>query len=148
MSLADFQPETKNVALGKTSVAVRGLTFFDISKLIKTHYEDLGNVFDMYESSAGDDLSNIAMGKMAMTLVKDAPGLVAHIIALAADEEDFVNVVHKINFLKQLEILKAIGSLTFEEVGSVKKMIADVMELVANLKPDAPAPRSPAKKKR
>ena len=39
------------------------------------------------ETHGGSDLSYVAMGKFAMGLINDAPGLVAHIIALAADDD-------------------------------------------------------------
>lgn len=137
MALSDFTPETVTVKAGKTTIAVHGLSFIDISAIIKTHFDDLDGLFDIYEKHSGADFSNIAMGRYAVGLVKEAPGLVAHIIALAADEPDLVDVAGKLPLLTQVEALQAIGKLTFEEIGGVKKMMENLRDLAAQVRPGA-----------
>ena len=137
MALADFTPETVSIKAGRATIAVHGLSFTDISSLIKTHFDDLDGLFDIYEKHSGADFSNIAMGRYAVGLVKEAPGLVAHIIALAADEPDLVDVAAKLPLLAQVEALQAIGKLTFEEIGGVKKMLEAMKDLAAQVRPGA-----------
>lgn len=140
MALSDFQPDTITIAVGsKTTFDVRGLSFIDLSSIMRTHFNDLENLFELYEKEAGQDISNISMARYATALIKDAPGLVAHLIALAADEPEMVNKVHRLPLLSQVDALRAIGKLTFEEVGGVKKLIGMITDLASELR----APENP-----
>lgn len=134
MALADFTPDTETIYINKkSSFDVRGLSVHDISKIIKVHYHDLDGLFDLYEKSAGQDFTAIATGRFAVTLISDAPGLVSHIIALAADEEAQLETVQKIPVMAQVEALKAIARLTFSDIEDVKKLVAQVMGQVGDL---------------
>ncbi|AKJ73899.1 hypothetical protein SP37_32 [Salmonella phage 37] len=63
MSLADYAPEIEEITIparhGKKagSFNVRGLSFHDISKIIRVHYHDLDGLFDLYQKTAGEDLT-------------------------------------------------------------------------------------------
>ena len=139
MSLSDFMPDTEEVVVkrakkGDMVFAVRGLSFLDISKVVRVHYDDLEGIFDLYETHGGGDLSYIAMGKFAMALVNDAPGLVAHIIALAADDEANLEKAQTLPLMAQIDALKAIGRLTFSDVEDIKKMLGKAMDLMRETK--------------
>ncbi|AIU37952.1 tail length tape measure protein [Chivirus chi] len=127
MSLSDYTPEIEEITIparrGKKagSFNVRGLSFHDISKIIRVHYHDLDGLFDLYQKTAGEDLTAIATGRFAVSLVSDAPGLVAHVIALAADEEAELEKVQTLPLLVQFDALKKIAGLTFSDVEEVKK---------------------------
>lgn len=136
MSLAEFQPETITITHKKVSFPVRGLSLQDISSLLRTHSDDLEAVFEMYEQEAnGLNFGNMAMAKFATRLIADAPGLVSHLIALAADEPTMVNNAARLPLITQIEALKAVGQLTFEEVGGVKKLLAELSGLVNQVRP-------------
>lgn len=136
MSLADFQPERITVKAKNVSLAVRGLSIIDCSALLRTHMNDLESLFEMYErESQGLTFGNVAMARYATRLISDAPGLVAHMIALACDEPDYVDNAKRLPMIVQINALKAIGTLTFEEVGGVKKLIEDLTDLVSQVRP-------------
>lgn len=145
MALSDYTPDTEEVIVrgnGKRkshTFNVRGLSFHDISKIIRVHYHDLDGLFDIYQTAAGEDFSAIAAGQFAIKLVSDAPGLVAHVIALAADEEEHLEVVQKLPILCQFDALKKIAVLTFSDVEEAKKMLAQVMAQVEELNGKKPA---------
>lgn len=148
MSLANFQPETLTVTYKKSKFEVRGLSIIDLSSILKTHMNDLEALFDMYEQEAqGLNFGNIALAKYATRLIADAPGLVAHIIALACDEPDQVNQAQRLPMVTQIDALKKIGTLTFEEVGGVKKLIEEMAGLVSQLKPESQQPQRARAKK-
>lgn len=139
MSLSDFTPDTEVVTVkrakkGDMSFEVRGLSFMDISKIVRIHYDDLEGLFDMYETHGGGDLSYVAMGKFAMALVNDAPGLVSHIIALAADDEANLEKAQTLPLMAQIDALKAVAKLTFSDVEDIKKMLGKAMELMRETK--------------
>ena len=145
MSLSDFTPDTEEIIIkrakkGDVAFEVRGLSFQDISKIVRVHYDDLEGLFDIYETHGGSDLSYVAMGKFAMGLINDAPGLVAHIIALAADDEANLEKAQRLPLTAQIDALKAIGRLTFSDVEDIKKMLRKAMDLMRDTK----ASRTPA----
>lgn len=131
MSLLDYKPDTETVEVkGRQAFTfdVHGLTFFDISKIIKVHYHDLDSLFDLYETHAGQDLTSLATGRFATTLISDAPGIVAHIIALASDGgEAALPMAQSLPAIAQIDALRKIGALTFSDVEEVKKLAAQVM---------------------
>ena len=136
MSLADFQPERITVKSKNFSMAVRGLSLIDCSALLRTHMSDLESLFEMYEQEAqGLSFGNVAVARYATRLISDAPGLVAHIIALACDEPEQLDNARRLPMIVQINALKAIGTLTFEEVGGVKKLIEELSGLVNQVRP-------------
>lgn len=140
MALSDFTPEQTTMSIGNTSISVRGLSLVDVSSLMRTHLSDLESVIELYEKSAQTEgLSSIALGKFAIALVKDAPGLVAHMIALAADEPSMAEKAARIKMLDQIKLIKAIGALTFEEVGGVKKLMGEFTEMLQRMRPEQAA---------
>lgn len=131
MSLSQYTPDTETVVVKgrkEFTFEVRGLTFFDFSKIIKVHYHDLDGLFDLYEKHAGQDLTALATGRFATTLIADAPGIVAHIIALASDDgEAALPMAQSLPAIAQIDALRKIGALTFSDVEEVKKLVAQVM---------------------
>lgn len=143
MSLAQYKPDTETVTVtGRNAISfeVRGLTFFDFSKIIKVHYHDLDGLFDLYEKHAGTDLTALATGKFATTLISDAPGIVAHIIALASEDgEAALEAAQSLPAMAQIDALRKIGALTFNDVEDVKKLFAQVMGQFQKVKSQKPA---------
>lgn len=147
MALSDFQPEKIKITGKGVSFEVRGLSFVDLSSLIKTHMHDLEGLFTMYEQEANNiSFGNAAMARYMTNLIADAPGLVSHIIALASDEPESVNNALRLPILVQADALKAIGKLTFEEAGGAKKLFDQVMGLVKQMAPVKPVERQRGKR--
>lgn len=135
MALSDFKPETLTVSTKKVSFEVRGLSFVDLSSIVRLHYHDLEALFELYAAdSASGAVTNLAIARYATTLIREAPGLVSHIIALAADEPEMVNNAARLPLLAQTDALQKIGKLTFEEIGGVKKMMAQISQLASDLR--------------
>lgn len=132
MALADFTPDKVTVALGKNaSVDVRGLGIQDFSQLMHVHLEDLAGLIDIYEKSGGN-FTEASLLQFVLRLVTDAPGLVAHAIALAADEPELVDKAASLPIPVQLKLVQAIGTLTFEDLGGAKKTMAMLENLLAS----------------
>lgn len=147
MSLSEFAPETLQVKTKRATFDVRGLSFLDLAELLKVHHNDLESLFALYEKdSAAGAISNIAMARYATTLIKEAPGLVAHIIALAADEPTMVDNASRLPLLAQTDALQKIGKLTFEEVGGVKKLFQMIGNLATDLRGQQPQTPEPTAK--
>ena len=72
------------------------------------------------------------MLQFVLRLVTDAPGLVAHAIALAADEPALVDKASSLPIPVQLKLVQTIGTLTFEDFGGAKKTMAMFENLLAS----------------
>lgn len=117
------------------SFSVRGLSPNDIAQLLSLHKPVMEQLFKQYvdrdpEAITSDDIANTA-ADMAMAMLEQAPALVAHTIALAADNvEDYEEYV-KLPIGLQVEALAEIGRLSFETAGGAKKFLDLVKGLTA-----------------
>lgn len=120
MALTDYVPETRQIPLGNTAFEVRGLTLEDMAILIRTHLPHLEAVVDLIKHNDKIEPSNVQ--DLIASMVSQAPGLAANIIALAAGETNAQATAARLPALKQIEALQGVFELTFSEVGSVKKV--------------------------
>lgn len=127
MALSDLEIQTREFTVRGTSITLRGLCFSDLAYLIHEHRDDLDRVInrakDQAETSTGDQ-------QMVMELLQEVPDLAAKVIACAADEPGMAPKARALPFPVQLDMLMALGELTFEEAGGVKKFLADVVKLL------------------
>ena len=135
MGLADYQPARQKVEFKGGSVSVRGLSLDDVTVLLKHHLADLDNLMEIYQRDVKDEMAIAAAVQYGVSLAREAPGLVAHVIALACDEPEKVDQARMMPLPVQVELLKAIGTLTFEEVGGAKKFFESLQTLTAAIRP-------------
>lgn len=136
MGLMDYQPPSEEVKFKGGSFELKGLSTQDFSLLLARHSVDLEKVFDLYEKGGedGTDFTAAGLAKFVMTLINDAPGLVANAIALSAGEPKAADHVMKtFGIALQLQCLKIVGRLTFEEAGGVKKFVESLREIYGNV---------------
>lgn len=129
MPLAGYKPEQRTIALaGDNSFVVRGLSLQDFAVLIRTHFSDLDALFEMFANA--EKLTPADLQPLAVSLIANAPGFVANVIALAAGEGDAASDVERLPFPVQVKALLDIGDLTFKEVGGVKKSLEMIAALL------------------
>lgn len=129
MTLANYKAPSREMVLGDTSIHLVGLSLEHITILVREHLSDLEAIVEII--SGGESLDQIQDFKnVAFSLVTQAPGLAANIIAIAANEPDQAEAVMRIPAPTQIEILLAIGDLTFMEVGGIKKAMGSVAGLL------------------
>lgn len=119
MALADYIPESRQISLGNVAFEVRGLNLEDMAILIRAHLPDLEAVLELIKHSEKIEPQNVQ--DIIGSMVSQAPGLVANVIALASGETNAQQTAARLPALKQIEALTAVAELTFSEVGSVKK---------------------------
>jgi len=128
MPLAGYQPETRTVQIGpQNTMVVRGISLTDLAVLIREHMPDMDAVFDLFKSV--DTMKVEDLQPLILTVVTQAPGLAANVIALAAGEGDASDAA-KLPMPVQVAALLDIGSLTFTEVGGVGKFTEMVAALL------------------
>lgn len=127
MALADYKAPKLPVTIANTEIQVRGLSIADIVNIMQVHLDDLAGVMTIYEN-AGGSLTEENIMSFGITLCKDAPGLVANIIAVSADEPDQVDQAASLSIMEQIRVLEAVGRMTFTDVNSVKLLAGAVRD--------------------
>jgi hypothetical protein len=143
MALADYQPQRQTIPFKGGSFEVKGLSLDDVAVLMKHHLTDLDELFELYAKNVNPEMAVAVTAQYAVSLVREAPGLVAQIIALAAEEPDMVPMARKLSMPIQVEALKTIATLTFDDAGGAKKFYESLIGLVAGLRPPAATTGSP-----
>lgn len=131
MSLSDYKPDSREIKIGGTTFRVEGLSLDHVAVLIRAHLPDLEALFDIIQHS--EKINPQSIQAVVTSIISQAPGFAANVIALAAGEGDATETAAKLPFTKQIEALIAIGELTFTEVGSVKKALEAVTSLLGTM---------------
>jgi len=123
---------------------VRGLSPNDISQLLMLHKPVMEQLFIKYaaqdpEKLNADDIAGSA-SEIAMSMLEQAPALVAHAIALAADDTDNFKEYTALPVGVQLGAIADIGRLTFETAGGSKKLLDLVKGLLLATTRSVPNP--------
>lgn len=136
--LRDFEVRKESVSYRGQSVEIRGLSLFDITTLIRTHLGDMNAVFALYKQDATDGSALADSVIFAMKLVQTAPDLVAAIIVQACDEPSTPETVEHVQRLPlglQVELIRKIMDITFEEAGGAKKLFDSLAMMATQMKP-------------
>lgn len=132
MALSQLTIARKTFEYNGTDFSIRGLAFDDVSRILLDHEADVEKAMELVDAARSEE-GEVNPGEAIALLVKNAPGLVAKLIAAAADEPDAWQNVLLIPFPKQLEIAMALGEMTFTEADSVKKFVANLALLIGKI---------------
>ena len=132
MKLSDYTPETAKVPLGKQGhLEVRGLSFIDITTLMRRHQADMQNMFDLYEQASAGSGNDSIGDALILKLLTEAPMLAGELICVACgDEAATSEQARALPFPTQALALVSILKLTFEEVGGVKNFLGALMPML------------------
>lgn len=130
MSIADYKPETAEVEFKGGSLTVRGLALDDVAVLMRTHMSDIDGLVAIFQNGVSDDIAIAQMSQYAMGLLREAPGLVSNLIALACDDAENVPLYRQLPMPVMLRAVESIGKLTFEEAGGPKKFIESLLGML------------------
>ena len=113
---------------------LRGVSLPDISNAIMEHREAVDRVADILRSrtEANDAASMI---DILIDVIRESPYLAAFLICSCADEPDAYSAAFHLPLAVQVEALRAIGDMTFQDAEALKKLIADVKGLLAGIRP-------------
>lgn len=116
---------------GIVSLPVRGLSTADITWLVQRFGPAMSAAFTRLRETglalSADDLTAMVSGEM----FTEGPLLAAGIIAAGADMRDDLEGAYRLPFSVQLEILTAIGELTFVQEGGAKKVLETVIRMAS-----------------
>jgi hypothetical protein len=141
MSLKDFKIASDVVTFRGGSLELRGLSLNDFSVLMRGYMAELNNLFKLYEDDASRDLAITQSVKFATTIVQEAPGMVAQMIVLCGDEDQsLLPTAAKLPLPVQVECVRKIIELTFEEAGGAKKFLDSLVGMVKVMGPSGATP--------
>lgn len=139
----DFTIPTETIKYKDQPVLdVRGLSFNDISYLVNQHREDVQKLVALWDSYSKEDVfettREAVLIQYGFELLTEAPGILAHIIAVSADnaDKDTVMMITRLPATVQIDALKAVGKLTIDDFGGVKKMVETLYQTVLANAPD------------
>lgn len=140
MPLADYKPPTKKLSFSGGDFEVRAVSLMDVAVIIEAHETQIERIYQKVQMKTGQQITPELVGDVFMDVIREAPVLVGHLIAIAADERDangdlLLTVAGSLPMTVQVEALQAIGELTFTDLASVKKFGADVMKLIRGILP-------------
>jgi hypothetical protein len=138
MALKDFTIRREEMRFQGGVVLMRGLALNDITHLLREHLAELNTLFKLYEKEDTRDTAIAQSINFATTIVMKTPELAATAITLACDEIDSpeaLDVARKLPFPTQVEMIRKIIELTFEEAGGLKKFIDSLVGTIQTLRP-------------
>lgn len=143
MSLLNFQIATKKVTFGGGALEFRGLSLNDVSALMGNHLAEIDTLFQMYEKEEQRDTAVQEAVKFATTIVSKSPMIAAKMIALTSVDDDDsqlaakVAVAERLPLPVQVECVRAVFEITFQESGGAKKFLDSVMGAVTRMRATA-----------
>ena len=144
MPLSNFKDGKEEVRFGKGEdeyFEVRAISLPDVAMLISVHDDAISLIVMMVRENKHafeiDDTTQIdeAVSGLIGKLIIESPLLVANMIAICADEPSMMSTASRLPITVQLDAVSKIAKLTFTDLASVKKLVADVMSIVKGILP-------------
>ena len=135
MSLGDVVIETREVPVGESSFAVRGLSLRDVAVVIDGHLKELEALFKKFQEGAESADEEQAAEDLLRSALVSAPEMLAKAIALAADSPELVDKCLRLDVGVQITALQNVWELTVKGSGGSKKFIERLTELVQSARP-------------
>lgn len=141
MGLRDFKPEIVKIKFkpksGEQEFEVRGLNADDFTHLVKLHLADLDQAKLLYDAMKADIYTRQNFDKFVLSLIGQAPGLVAEIISLAAGEPEIAPIYRRLPLPVTANALAEIVRMTLEEVGGVVPFVVALQSVFQAVAPPA-----------
>lgn len=117
------------------SIELRGVSVADLIAAVRIHGPVLAMLFAKLQEREDLSLDEASFRKVVSDLTREAPEVVAAVIALAADEYTPENVAisSKLPASVQTQCLLAIFKMTFESESMLEKLVESVIEVMAGI---------------
>ena len=146
MQASTFTIPVREVAFKYGTLYVRGVALEDVTMLVRDHLDELNKIFGLYDAAKGEDDQSVVVSnavQFAINLVTKSPHMVTALIH-SCTEGLPLEKVRQIPAPVQIDAIRAIFDLTFEEHGGAKKFLGSVLNLVAAMRPASPDGDQPA----
>jgi len=135
VALKDYRIPERVIELSDgVTFAVRGLSLPQVTHILTKYGEQVRNLFVKYQANVeASNLSLTDMEAIGNTVLLTSPDLAAEIIAVAAGEEDAIDVIKALPFPAQIAALEAVADLTFDSAGGPKKLWETVIRVFTGI---------------
>ena len=127
---ANFEIETVTIKMKTGEFTVRGMNSEDIVFMSQTYWDDVTSVVAKYGKKTGGVVPKSNVAELVLDLAKDFPSMAAEIISRCADAPEQVDKFRRLPFVKQIEALKAIATLSTEDGHELKKWALGLVSLL------------------
>lgn len=138
MTLAAYVVPKREVTFRGGSFHVKGLSLDDVTILMGGYLNEIDNLFKLYDKEDTRETAVSESAKLAIGIVRESPAMIGTMIAICSGEPDQVEIARNLPLDVQIEALKAIIELTFEEAGGAKKFVDKILNLVRTIRPPMP----------
>ena len=139
MTLMDYTPVTRPVvAHGQTVFTVRGLSTADLAYLIEIHREQIVRAVMAYKNQNVSVFTPKGAEQTTLMLLTMFPQIAAEVISVAAGHRDSeaAKKATALPFTTQASTLHDVLTLTFDDAGGLKNLLATLAMLARAMFPD------------
>jgi hypothetical protein len=113
---------------------VRGLCADDLTFLIMNHHAPITKALMRYQEQRDAILKGNGLTDFILALARDFPDLVAEVISAATDSLDDLtrSKARKLPFPTQLDALNKIVTLSMEDMGDLKNLLAEMRDRIVS----------------
>ena len=137
MSLANLQLRTEAVPYNDSEITLHGLSANAIAGLILLQFSNIEEIFNIVEGAgvkSTADLANVNVAEVGQRLLVQMPDFIAHVIAYAAHEPDQWQKVIHLPAPVQVECLKKLAQLTFNDEAGFREFVGNVVAALRSAK--------------
>ena len=137
MSLANLQLRTEAVPYNDSEITLHGLSANAIAGLILLQFSNIEEIFNIVEGAGVKsiaDLANVNVAEVGQRLLVQMPDFIAHVIAYAAHEPDQWQKVIHLPAPVQVECLKKLAQLTFNDEAGFREFVGNVVAALRSAK--------------
>lgn len=147
MSLANLQLRTEAVPYNDSEITLHGLSANAIAGLILSQLSNIEEIFNIVEGAgvkSTADLANVNVAEVGQRLLVQMPDFIAHVIAYAAHEPDQWQKVIHLPAPVQVECLKKLAQLTFNDEAGFREFVGNVVAALRSAKSVVPQTSNPS----
>lgn len=130
MGLTNITIPERSITVGEGTITVRGISLSDLMTIVNVYGPQASMAFGKLQQTGSLESKDVRT--LIGSLAKEFPDMVSAAMALAADsyDADTVELLKKIPFNKQLEVIEAIFEMTFPNEGEVKKLMESLTKML------------------
>ena len=147
MSLANLQLRTEADPYNDSEITLHGLSANAIAGLILSQLSNIEEIFNIVEGAgvkSTADLANVNVAEVGQRLLVQMPDFIAHVIAYAAHEPDQWQKVIHLPAPVQVECLKKLAQLTFNDEAGFREFVGNVVAALRSAKSVVPQTSNPS----
>jgi hypothetical protein len=134
MGLKNITIPERTISVGKDGeISVRGISLSDLMTIVNVYGPQASMAFAKVQKMKSLDVADVRT--LIGTMATEFPDMVAAAMALAADsyDQETVDLLKRIPFHKQIEVIEAIFGLTFSQEGEIKKLMGTLTGMMAEV---------------